>query len=329
MFSAFRLLLLAGVICGVACESKHTPPPAPAPAPAPPRKAAAPDGSYRFSGADRVVAFGDVHGDVDGARAALRLAGAIDSEDDWIGGKLVVVQTGDLLDRGDSEPEVLDLFDRLAERAKKAGGAFRVLDGNHEIMNVAGDFRYVTPAGFRRYESTGALGASSPLIARLPERERGRARAFFPRGPAALRLAEHPIAIVVGDTAFVHGGLLPEHVRYGIERINAETRRWMRGEAATPPAILESENAPIWNREYSEGEPSEAACGDLETALELLHARRMVVGHTPQKAGISSGCGEKVWRIDVGLSHFYGGRPAVLEVRGDSVRVITSESTKK
>lgn len=45
--------------------------------------------------APREVAFSDVHGDIEAARAALQLAGAIDDEDRWIGGDLVVVQTGD------------------------------------------------------------------------------------------------------------------------------------------------------------------------------------------------------------------------------------------
>jgi hypothetical protein len=46
-------------------------------------------------------------------RAALRLAGALDEHDHWTGGRLVVVQTGDQLDRGDDEPEILDLLERL------------------------------------------------------------------------------------------------------------------------------------------------------------------------------------------------------------------------
>ena len=79
------------------------------------------DTSYRLPGGDRIVAFGDVHGDVGGVRAVLRLAGVIDDKDAWIGKKTIVVQTGDQLDRGDTEPEVLDLFDDLAKKAKAAG----------------------------------------------------------------------------------------------------------------------------------------------------------------------------------------------------------------
>src|SRR5688572_24286637 len=51
----------------------------------------------------RLVALGDVHGDLAAARAALRLVGAIDWSNQWIGGDLVVVQTGDQLDRSDQE----------------------------------------------------------------------------------------------------------------------------------------------------------------------------------------------------------------------------------
>src|SRR5580700_4901918 len=56
----------------------------------------------------RIVAIGDLHGDLDHARRALRLAGAIDVQDQWTGGRLVVVQTGDEIDRGDDDRSILD-----------------------------------------------------------------------------------------------------------------------------------------------------------------------------------------------------------------------------
>jgi len=91
---------------------------------------------FRFPAADRVVAVGDLHGDLASTREALRLAGAVDDKDRWIGGKLVLVQVGDQLDRGDDEPEILALLERLAEEATRSGGALHALNGNHEIMNA-------------------------------------------------------------------------------------------------------------------------------------------------------------------------------------------------
>lgn len=316
----FRVVVaLVAVALAVACDKRDESPTREArPAPKP----AVDDTSFRISVPGRLIAFGDVHGDVEATRTALTLAGAIDGEGHWRGGKLVVVQTGDQLDRGDEEPEILDLFDRLKEEAKKAGGAFVALNGNHEVMNVAGDFRYVTEDGFRDFSS---VSGSSPKLDVLPREQRGRGAAFAPGGPLALRLAERPVAIVAGETVFVHGGLLPAHVEYGVGRMNAETRSWMRGERKGLPEILSGDSAPIWSRAYSDGEVSARVCEDLDQVLAALRVKRMVVGHTVQKNGITSACSDKVWRIDVGLAKYYRGTEAVLEIQNGKTRVIRTE----
>ncbi len=53
------------------------------------------------------MAIGDLHGDLDKAKRAMRLAGLIDQQDRWAGGRTVCVQVGDILDRGDSELRIL------------------------------------------------------------------------------------------------------------------------------------------------------------------------------------------------------------------------------
>jgi hypothetical protein len=105
--------------------------------------------------AARVVAIGDLHGDLDKARRAFRLAGLIDAADRWAGGAATVVQVGDVLDRGDQEVEIFYFLERLQREAARAGGAVHVLNGNHETMSVAGQFRYATRGGlaaFRTYQ---------------------------------------------------------------------------------------------------------------------------------------------------------------------------------
>lgn len=305
MGRAFALLLLLG------CEA----------APAPAGDAPAP--AFEYGPAERIVAIGDLHGDVSAARGALRLAGVIDTADAWTGGPTVVVQTGDQLDRGDEDQEVLELLDRLAGAAAKGGGALVALNGNHEVMNVQGDFRYVSPHGFAEYEefNPGWLRAWS-----TPSAQRGRTFAFRPGGPTARQLARRPVVARVGDTLFVHGGILPPHVAYGLERINREASAWMWGAQRSIPEILTKEDAPIWTRLYSDGDPGTAGCGTLAQALERASAKRMVVGHTIQDSGINSACDGRVWRIDVGLSKVYGKAkpPQVLEIRGQEVRALSS-----
>ena len=91
----------------------------------------------RHAAAPRVVAVGDIHGDIIAARAALRAAGAIDDKDHWSGGALIVVQTGDLLDRGNDEEAILEWFARLEGEAQKAGGAFIGLIGGTVATTAA------------------------------------------------------------------------------------------------------------------------------------------------------------------------------------------------
>ncbi len=276
----------------------------------------------RLQAAKRVVAVGDVHGDLAAFEEALVLAGVTDEGGNWAGGDTIFVQTGDLLDRGDDEPEILMLLERLEDQASQAGGTVVVLNGNHETMNVRGDLRYVTPEGFSDFEAIEGLDVDRPGFERVPEDKRARLAAFLPGGPVARLLSHHNMVAIVGDSVFVHGGVLPGHVDYGIERINEETRQWMLGESQ-PPAFMKDRETlpPNWVRLYSK-DSDETACQTLQRVLDELGAKRMVVGHTPQPSGITSACDQKVWRIDVGMSSHYGGTPQALEIRGDEVRVI-------
>lgn len=273
---------------------------------------------------DRVVAIGDLHGDLDHTRRALRLAGAIDAHDRWAGGALVVVQTGDEIDRGDDDRAILDLVESLKSQAAAAGGQFVALLGNHEIMNAALDFRYVTAGGFAAFSPL-AAGNDRGLGGDVSPSARGRAAAFTPGGSYAAMLARRPFMQKVGDTLFVHGGILPKHIVYGLDRMNDEIDRWLVGERTEPPSMVVAEDGPVWTRAYS-SDDRDPDCADLAIVLSRLDARRMVVGHTVQHRGVNSACDGTVWRVDVGMSHYFGGPIEALEIRGDQVRVIREDA---
>tara|TARA_R110000744_G_C19293808_1_gene554942 strand:- start:117 stop:1052 length:936 start_codon:yes stop_codon:yes gene_type:complete len=274
----------------------------------------------RYPAAERVVAIGDVHGDLDAARAALRLAGAIDEDDHWVGGELVVVQVGDQLDRGDDEQEILELFDRVRDEAAEAGGAFHILNGNHELMNCRLDLRYVTDGGFEDFDDAVEIDPDDAVVMGYPEEQRARVAAFRPGGAYALRLAERNTIVIVGDTLFVHGGVHMEHIEYGLDLLNQEIRAWLRGETDRP-AVLSEIESPVWCRHFSMDVQEESRTL-LEEGLNALGITRMVVAHSVQKDGIRSHFDDQVWCVDVGMSRHYGGEVAVLEILGDTVRVI-------
>ena len=325
MRAAALLIALGLMSCGCEADRKKVPPAAGANTRASPAaRPSAEDDVPRYATARRVVAIGDLHGDLAAAKAALRAGGAIDDKDTWSGGDLVVVQTGDQLDRGDSERAILDLLDRLTEEAKKAGGALHALNGNHEIINVALDFRYVTEGGFKDFVDVPGASLADPKLASLPVNARPRGAAFLPGGPYAKRIAPRHLAVMIGDTVFVHGGVLPKHVRYGLGKMERQVRAWMEGKEPAPPSIVTSEDGPVWTRRYSAA-PDAQDCAVLNETLEALAAKRMVVGHTVQRGGISAGCNKKVWRIDVGLAAHYGGPTEVLEIIDNEARVIRAQ----
>lgn len=306
---ALRLLpMLALLACSAEPTSAQPTPaqrtPAPAASARPASTAPKASAPTKIPAPERLVAIGDLHGDFQATQAVLRLAGLTDSNNAWIGGKTILVQTGDVLDRGDGEAQIFALLFDLRAQAKAAGGRVVLMNGNHELMNVQGDLRYVTP------------GASASFG---PDRK----AAFAPGSDWAKRLADLPIIAQVGETVFAHGGVLPQHARYGVDKINAEARAWMRGEVAAYPVAMRGADSPIWTRLFSSGDVT-AHCATLAQTLELLKAKRLVVGHTVQRGGPTSACDGKVWRIDVGMSAHYGGKPAALEIVGDAVRVLST-----
>ena len=274
---------------------------------------------------ERIVAIGDLHGDLEAARRVLRLAGAIDTKDAWIGGKLVVVQTGDAVDRGDDDRAILDLLERLKGEAAKAGGELVAMSGNHEIMNAMFDFRYVTPGAFATFADIVPKESDAKKLAEVEPAAKGRAAAFVPgSGAYAAMIANRPVIHRIGATMFVHGGIIPKHVAFGIDRLNDETRAWLLGKQSVPPRVLTQEDGPIWSRIYSAA-PGREECATLDEVLTSLGATRMVMGHTVQRNGINPACDSKAWRIDVGLSKFYSGPTQALEIKGDTVKVLKGE----
>jgi hypothetical protein len=275
--------------------------------------------TWRFPAVPRVIAMGDVHGDLAAVRAALRLGGVLDDADHWKGGATWVVQTGDVLDRGDDEQAIIDLFERLEPEANAAGGRFVWLLGNHELMNPAGDLRYVTRGGFRDFEDVPGL-ALDRVPADIPEPARARIAALSPGGPYARILAGQNVVAIVGDTAFVHGGIVPG-VAAELDAGQLATRCWLDGHGAMP-ALIERPDGPVWDRSFA---GPDVDCGRLGRALAELGVARLVVGHTVQPAGISSACDGQVWRIDVGLAAYYGGPIEVLELTATGTRPLHGE----
>ena len=113
--------------------------------------AAAASTSPAFAQAQRIVAVGDLHGDYAAWIDIARAAGIVDARSRWSGGNAILVQTGDIADRGPDSLKIIRHLQALQKEAPAAGGKVVVLVGNHEAMNVTGDLRYVDPGEYAAF----------------------------------------------------------------------------------------------------------------------------------------------------------------------------------
>ncbi len=186
--------------------------------------------------AERVIAIGDIHGAFDPLVSILRQVRLIDDRNHWVGEDATLVVTGDFLDRGPRVFKVADLLMDLERKAPKAGGRVIVLLGNHEIMNLLGDRRYIPAKALTDLQDRGSEFRQSRLLKdnrgvlrrlsgdRKLKMSSEAKQAFLRSHPAglveyaaALSPTGHygswirtlPAVARVGDGVFVHGGISP------------------------------------------------------------------------------------------------------------------------
>ncbi|XXF75137.1 metallophosphoesterase [Myxococcaceae bacterium GXIMD 01537] len=284
---------------------------------APPARPAA--DPYSVKGVERIVAVGDVHGDVDALKEVLRLAGLIDAKDRWSGGKTHLVQTGDIADRGERTRDAFELLMRLEIEARKAGGRVHALLGNHEAMNMQGDLRYVSPGEMASFADQSA----TPDAPGAPKGLAGHREAYGPNGRYGRWLRTRPAVVRINDTLFLHGGIAPSVPA----RTLAELNRWVHDDLQPGAAKGggTGSNGPLWFRGYAQ-DPEDLWAQGLTEVLQRFEARRMVMGHTTQKDGriLVRFAGRTVF-IDTGLSTGYGHHIAALEIRGNRLTALYPE----
>ncbi|KAI0359849.1 Metallo-dependent phosphatase [Trametes cingulata] len=293
-----------------------------------------------------IVAVGDLHGDLPNAQKVLQMAGVVDEQGNWAGGVDFFVQTGDIIDRGDDTIKLYMWMDRLRDQAKATSGTVLTHLGNHEWMNVIGDWRYVpateiktfgSVAARQKMLSTGRIGrswaANYTTTSRLPlHPSLGPPNTDY--DPTTDYVSTSPLSHAA--ISFVHGGLAPTYPDLTpfpskINDISTSLLHKLQHRHPQPPPHppapypglphdathaeqrLYSSDGPLWYRGWAL-DPEEKVCKEVDDVLKRTGTRRMVMGHTPDFQKIVSRCGGKIIIIDTGISHAYGGALSALSV---------------
>lgn len=266
----------------------------------------------------RILVIGDLHADFNKTKELFIHFNLIDVNENWIASpkETTVVQLGDQLDgggRGDGESygelELITFMDRIHDKASKKGGGVYSLIGNHEIMNLLGNFQY-----------------SSKKDIKIQGGIEIRKKLFSPGSDIFNKMScTRNVVLQVGDFIFVHAGILPEHIKSNekttfITKINTLMRLYLQGKKDWDDPEIQTyfldKKGIIWNRDYGSSSPS---CDNINKVTKLLNVGHMIIGHTVQD-NINSKCDDKLWRVDVGLSGIFGNNGMeILEILDNGV----------
>lgn len=258
---------------------------------------------YEYPMCDRLVIIGDIHGDIKRLKTILIDAKIINNNIEWIAEppNTVVVQMGDQVDslnRDNSIPdwEVIDdveviYFTNLLDKfAQSKGGRFISIIGNHEFMNVIGNYSYVSSKS-------------------MANNENKRRELFKTGGKLSPILCNRPIVLKIGELLFCHAGLTGNHImilkKYN-KNISYLNRIWrnfvlhnnvLKEDKEIFDKILLDYEGILWTRNLGNQD-------ELKKMLDSIDCTFMFVGHTVMD-GIKF-YNEKVWFTDTGISRSFG-----------------------
>jgi hypothetical protein len=279
--------------------------------------------SFRFHKREKsVIAIGDIHGDFLALLSALYLGAVIDEHGFWVGEDAMVVQLGDIMDRGGrgvtentsnnqrEEIDILQYLHALDAQARKTNGRVVSLVGNHEAEQFTNPSTRVT-----KYETSFLTQGWGGIAAKR--------RWFQPNSQLAKFFCLFkPLIVTVNDYIFCHGGLVPSMFQPG-DSIASLNQQWTSFLSGRTPDVPERIREVYWNRDLSLPKATSRSANDscvllVNALFDRLQIPRqtggIVVAHTVQQDGIPIYCAGKVWRVDVALSEAFGRRVSPIEI---------------
>lgn len=256
-----------------------------------------------FKKVKQIFVVSDIHGQFDRFKALLINNKVMDEKIRWRWGKGHLVILGDVFDRGPNVTESLWTIHQLEQQAKEKGGRVHYLLGNHEVMVLKGDLRYVHP----KYTYVSEQILETPMTV-----------LYGTDSILGQWLRTKHTIIRINDILFVHAGIAPEILarNLDIKTINGTVRSNLDTPMETIKAdesldFLFYKNGPLWFRGFFPDEENDQKKEppELQRILDYFNVKYIIVGHTTQEH-ITPLFEKKVLAVDSGLK--YGDRGEAL-----------------
>jgi hypothetical protein len=152
--------------------------------------------------------------------------------------------------------------------------------------------------------------------------------AWGPSGELGKWATRTPAVVEIDGTLFAHGGISAEYAKLPIDTINQRIAAAMAAGDDSPNTLLYDPLGPLWYRGLVRADPDAQAARaaakppapvvtqeqEVDAVLAAYGAKRLVIAHTPNLAGIRISNGGRLALIDTGMSRAYGGPLTWLEI---------------
>ena len=213
----------------------------------------------------KMLVISDIEGNFKGFKSILYGNNIVDEKLKWNFGNNHLVLVGDFFDRGLNVTECLWLIYKLEEDAEKQGGKVHFILGNHEMMNMKGQRKYVRD---KYIENSDTLKLDYE-------------KWYCKNSELGKWLRTKNGAEKIGNLLFVHAGIrkdFPEN--YSLQQINDNIRNTIDknfNKGKQKEDIFIGNESPIWYRGIS---TEKEAQKDIDKTLERFKSDKMIVGHT-------------------------------------------------
>ncbi|GAB67892.1 phosphoesterase, partial [Plasmodium cynomolgi strain B] len=245
----------------------------------------------------KIIAIGDIHGDIESLKLILRHANLVNENDEWIAENVLLVQVGDVLDRGIYGPLIYDYLFKLQKEAPLKKSKVLLIMGNHEQLNLCGYFDYVNKKEVEKFFKNNYNYRLFHFV--------------YSRGEYYNKLIRLPAIAKVNDILFVHAGISKKISSLSLNTIRLKTRlqveNMCRVLSYDKSMNYVSQEGVLWHDHISRTAPydEKEACSILSHVFNNYKAKHLVVGHTKQMTHeISSYCNGGLFLIDTGMSLF-------------------------
>lgn len=272
-----------------------------------------------FPQTEKVVVISDIEGNYNGFASFLIRNKIIDDQHNWVFGNGHLVLLGDFVDRGKNVTQVLWLIYKLEQQAHQQKGHVHFILGNHEVLNFSGTHTYNSGKYIKVAQEISVESDPNKAVKFL----------YSNKFELGKWLATKNVIEKIGGYLFVHGGLSPEILDFGLtlQEINTRVRSGYykeRDEYDKIDDFLFGSKGPLWYRGLVKHTTkyNKIDALDLMNVLSFYRSDKIVVGHTFVER-ISTGFGGQVIMTDVPHGYNkYSGKTKGLLIEKDIQYVI-------